>query len=224
MKKTIIRRNFLLLLFEKKAFFVWLLISLTPTILLGFYRLIEVKHNSFVASQQFISLPLCYWEIITYAGDGLIAASIVVVLVIVKNLRLAALIMSVWVIGACAVQTLKHTIYKDRLRPVEWFKKHEMQLDIPDGHEPYRTHSFPSGHTATAFGIWGMLSYHNKRPFAGFVFALITVFAAWSRIALFQHFPADVVAGGLIGTCSIFAAIWLSRKLESKFPRLLANQ
>ena len=46
---------------------------------------------------------------------------------------------------------------------------------------------------------------------------------AGHRIALFQHFPADVVAGGIIGTCSIFAAIWLARLLEKKFPQLRDN-
>jgi membrane-associated phospholipid phosphatase len=69
-----------------------------------------------------------------------------------------------------------------------------------------------------------MMAYYTRRKWPALGFAALTILAAWSRIALFQHFPADVVAGGLIGTCSIFAAIWLSRKLEEKFPRLLANQ
>ncbi len=209
---------------SRNAFVAWLFPCISLLLLLSALRIVGGKLSSFVAVQQLTDFPLFLWKFITIVGDGAFAGCMVVYFAIRKMRLISIHILLAWLIGAGVVQSLKHFVYKDRLRPVEWFQKHEIQLEIPDGHEPYRTHSFPSGHTATAFGIWGMLAYHSKRRIAGFAFAVITVLAAWSRIALFQHFPADVVAGGLIGTCSIFAALWISRKCEAKFPHLLTNQ
>jgi membrane-associated phospholipid phosphatase len=61
--------------------------------------------------------------------------------------------------------------------------------------------SFPSGHTMSAFALYGLLSfmfYKNKPKFAAFLFfpALIV---ALSRVYLVQHFVKDVFFGGLIG-------------------------
>lgn len=209
---------------KRAPFFLWLSLCFSFLLLLLVLRLRDGKSASFLLFQQHGQFPLDAWKLITYLGDGIFAAALVAFLVIKKNKALALKILLVWLIGAGIAQGLKKTVYAHRLRPAEWFKQKNMPLAIPDGHEPYRTHSFPSGHTATAFGIWGMMAYHTRRKWTAFGLAALTILAAWSRIALFQHFPADVVAGGLIGTCSIFAAIWLSRKLESKFPRLLANQ
>jgi membrane-associated phospholipid phosphatase len=208
----------------RKAFIIWLFPCFSLLLLISVLRIIKGKLASFVALQQLTDFPLFFWKFITYLGDGTIAAALVVFLVIKKNKALALRILLVWLIGAGIAQGLKNTVYAHRLRPAEWFKQMNIPLAIPDGHEPHRTHSFPSGHTSTAFGIWGMMAYYTRRKSTALGFATFTILAAWSRIALFQHFPADVVAGGLIGTCSIFAAIWLSRKLEEKFPRLLANQ
>jgi len=208
---------------KRIPFLIWLLPCLAFLSLLLAFRLNDGKIQSFLIVQQNALLPLEAWKFITYLGDGIAAAALVAFLIIKKNKELALKILLVWLIGAGIAQGLKNTIYAQRLRPVEWFKQKNLPLDIPDGHEPHRTNSFPSGHTSTAFGIWGMLAYHSRRKWMALGFALLTILAAWSRIALFQHFPADVVAGGLIGTCSIFAAMWLARLLEQKFPQLRNN-
>lgn len=206
------------------SFSIWLLLCGLFLSLLLYFRLANGKPESFLIFQQQQIFPLAALNLITYLGDGLFAAGLVLYFGLTKHKQRAVQLFLVWIIGAFAVQSLKNTVFDDRSRPAAWFEKHKLPLDIPEGYDPHRTHSFPSGHTATAFGIWGMFAYQSKRRILGFAFALLTVFAAWSRIALFQHFPADVVAGGLIGTCSIFAALWLSHKLEAKFPHLFANR
>lgn len=184
------------------------------------FRIRNGKLESFLLLQQHAKFPLETWKLITFLGDGIFAATLVAVLAIQKNKELALKILLTWLIGAGIAQGLKNTVYAHRLRPVEWFKQKNLPLAIPDGHEPHRTHSFPSGHTTTAFGIWGMMAFYTHRKRYALAFAFLAILAAWSRIALFQHFPADVVAGGLIGTCSIFAAIGLARWLEQKYPQL----
>ncbi len=206
---------------QKRApFFLWLLLCCSFLVLLLAFRIRNGKLESFLLLQQHAKFPLETWKLITFLGDGIFAATLVAVLAIQKNKELALKILLTWLIGAGIAQGLKNTVYAHRLRPIEWFKQKNLPLAIPDGHEPHRTHSFPSGHTATAFGVWGMMAYCSRRKWHALGFAALTILAAWSRIALFQHFPADVVAGGLIGTCSIFAAVWLSGQVEHKFPQL----
>jgi undecaprenyl-diphosphatase len=58
--------------------------------------------------------------------------------------------------------------------------------------------SFPSGHTATSFGVaLSLLAAHNV--FAGPALALATGIGL-SRIYLGAHYPLDVMAGALLGS------------------------
>jgi membrane-associated phospholipid phosphatase len=202
------------------GFRTWAILCFSFLTLLTALQFYLGKPYAFVLMQRALPLPVNILKVITLLGDGIVAVGIVLYLGIRKKSGLAVSILLVWTIGAGFVQGLKHTLYKERVRPVEWFKQKNLPLAIPDGHEPHRTHSFPSGHTATAFGIWGMMAFYTHRRRFALAFAFLAILAAWSRIALFQHFPSDVVAGGLIGTCSIFAAIGLARRLEQKYPQL----
>lgn len=72
--------------------------------------------------------------------------------------------------------------------------------------------SMPSGHTATAFAAaaYATTDHLFSRPDAGrgehiavaSIGTLLAGFIAGSRVQADQHFPTDVVAGGLIGTVS----------------------
>lgn len=58
-------------------------------------------------------------------------------------------------------------------------------------------HSFPSGHTATAFGTSTPLLVAGGP--AGAVVTLFSSSVAWSRLSLQQHFPSDVLVGAMLG-------------------------
>lgn len=68
-----------------------------------------------------------------------------------------------------------------------------------------RTHSFPSGHAATAFALSYALAmfYPRLRP----IVWPLAFGVALNRILTVRHFPTDVVAGAWFGYCS---AIWVS--------------
>jgi membrane-associated phospholipid phosphatase len=57
--------------------------------------------------------------------------------------------------------------------------------------------SFPSGHTALAFGVASTYACH-RRDSAGVAYGLASL-VGWSRIAEGSHWPTDVAAGAALG-------------------------
>jgi len=71
--------------------------------------------------------------------------------------------------------------------------------------------SFPSGHTVGAFGFFLLLSLYlpkSLKPFS-FLFFLLALACAYSRLYLGQHFFSDVYAGSIIGTVVTMLIFWL---------------
>ncbi len=68
-----------------------------------------------------------------------------------------------------------------------------------------RKHSFPSGHTAVAFGCAAGLIYVSRSR-RRWLWLLPAGFVGFTRLACGVHYPSDVVAGALIGSAfSLFA-------------------
>jgi len=78
--------------------------------------------------------------------------------------------------------------------------------------------SFPSGHATTAFAFAAVLAHAYPRwRWAGYVGAFLV---ALSRLYLNKHFPADALAGALLGaTVGHLAGGWLDRRLEDMQAR-----
>jgi membrane-associated phospholipid phosphatase len=61
----------------------------------------------------------------------------------------------------------------------------------------YKYHSFPSGHTGSAFAFFGVLGFAFRRW--SWVFLLLGAAIAWSRIYLNVHYFSDVIVAAVIG-------------------------
>lgn len=57
--------------------------------------------------------------------------------------------------------------------------------------------SFPSGHTMTAFAVWGSL--FAGLPVLSHAYLLIAILIGLSRIFLGLHYPTDVIVGAVLG-------------------------
>jgi undecaprenyl-diphosphatase len=80
------------------------------------------------------------------------------------------------------------------------------------------SHSFPSGHTATAFAAATVLSFCAPR-FAPAFFVLAAA-VAYSRMYVGVHFPLDVIGGIVIGvvTALLLRAAVRRRSLRAQRP------
>ena len=75
-------------------------------------------------------------------------------------------------------------------------------------------HSFPSGHTASAFAAAFALWLQNRK--LGVPALVLAAFIAFTRLYLYVHFPTDVLGGLVLGLALGFFASWLVDRLANK--------
>lgn len=73
------------------------------------------------------------------------------------------------------------------------------------------SYGMPSGHAQTAVAVWGGLAAQLKRRWVWLVALVIIALISFSRMYLGVHFPADVLAGWLVGAL----LVWAFAKWES---------
>jgi membrane-associated phospholipid phosphatase len=141
----------------------------------------------------------------TYLGDGVFFILVVVVLLIrSRAVGLAGL--GAFLLSSGVSILLKQVVFLNALRPSKYFEHagwayHTVKDVVLAGY-----HSFPSGHTISAFAMFGFLALVDDRKGRGWTWALLGALVGYSRVYLFQHFVADAFAGSLIGTASAVVA------------------
>ncbi len=90
----------------------------------------------------------------------------------------------------------------DHNRPSLYFKELGTfeQINLVEGIQLWEKYSFPSGHTMSAFAIYGILAFLFgwKKSF-GIVMLFLATLVGISRIYLVQHFLQDVFLGAILG-------------------------
>jgi len=71
--------------------------------------------------------------------------------------------------------------------------------ELPYSFELFKhSFSFPSGHSAVAFGIAYILSRRYRKM--AILWYILAILVAFSRIYLEKHYPVDIIVGAIIGT------------------------
>jgi membrane-associated phospholipid phosphatase len=144
----------------------------------------------------------------TKLGEGL------GVLLIISALLLIAArhaVLAAFVFAGTGLLTIltKQTLWPNKDRPYAFFEKDLVQT--VEGAEFFRNNSFPSGHTITAFAMFGLLALmYGKRPWVSVVCFLAAIVVAWSRMYLGQHFYEDVWVGSMIGFAGMLVIVWIN--------------
>ncbi|MEW6570872.1 MAG: glycosyltransferase family 39 protein [Nitrospirota bacterium] len=129
-----------------------------------------------------------------------------------KNALLATfLAFATILIADWSSNTLKH--FFERSRPCNELEG--VRLLVGCG----RSFSMPSNHAVNAFAF-AIPFYIFLRSRIRYVFVALAALVAFSRIYVGVHYPSDVVAGGVLGSCLAFGIVsfynWSHKRYESK--------
>jgi membrane-associated phospholipid phosphatase len=166
-----------------------------------------------ISEQRNTGLDL-FFPVITHLGDGYIFLAFSV-LALFYRLRYAIVIGLIG--GAVAASSALLKYFFGQPRPKVYFEevlyKPQLVSYVPDVelHNSW-TSSFPSGHTLAAFALYGFLAFCAPHQWQKIALFAVAFLVAASRLYLFQHFLADVVAGAAVGTAIASAAFLLQQK------------
>jgi len=141
---------------------------------------------------------------LTDLGNGWTAVAISAILLLF-NYRKALLLASAYAVTSISAQIIKYIF--DAPRPKLYFRDQLSRIHFVKGVEILSYHSFPSGHTITAFSTAVIFTYWSRNKAWGPLFLLVAILVGYSRMYLSEHFFEDVTAGSVIGV--ILTVIWL---------------
>lgn len=169
-------------------------------LLMAFLLLIVLffsKATSFLLFNYYHSTMLDnFFTYYTYLGDGIVAVLIIGVLLLCGKKVLSTRLFFSFVVSGITSQILKNIFHTPR--PKSFFI-HQSYHYFIEGITHSGFHSFPSGHTTTAFAMATTLACHFRQKILCFVFLVLAAGVGYSRIYLGQHFVEDVFAGMVLG-------------------------
>lgn len=196
--------------------------SITFIVVFALFLIIYGKKDSFVLINGFYDPKLDYFfQYVTYLGDGLIYIPIVVYCLFWNQKYLVPVIAGIII---CTILThfLKRVVFPDELRPIS-LEVEKVIIHKVEGVPVHRQHSFPSGHTSTAFTVALLLVSVMKRKIWAYILPMIAFLVGYSRVYLAQHFVTDVTVGMLIGIISAYLALLIYDRYERRLARKQAE-
>jgi membrane-associated phospholipid phosphatase len=133
---------------------------------------------------------------ITIIGDGFFSAVFSIILFFFNKRFLALMVFSSFAISGIVTQILKFFI--SEARPGLFIAQTKYPYFI-ENVTLHNFHSFPSGHSTSAFALVAILSFAIKNKNYSVLFLIMGALVGYSRIYLGQHFITDVAVGSVIG-------------------------
>lgn len=200
--KDFVSKNKVVLL----LFFVFIFISM---LLPGFFTDRIALHqilNQF--HSRFFDLFFTY---ATYLGDGILLVPIIVYFLFFRDFNYGLQLLFLSIVLLLLSQFFKHFVFDDINRPYFAFKNMGESLRLVlSKKDMHSYHSFPSGHTTTAFSLFLYFSFTIAKTLPSKVFCFfLALIAGLSRVYLSQHFLEDVVAGSFLGLFISILTFWL---------------
>ena len=171
----------------------------------------------------FLSLYSCHtvflndlMKFLTLLGTG-VAALVAVILVLFWKIRHGFSMALSTGISGLVTQALKIFVFPGHYRPVKYLGDMGITLDTVPGVHIHFYHSFPSGHTTTAFALWFGLSLIVRNMTLKVFLFILAIAVGYSRIYLGQHFPEDVIGGAVVGGLSAVLFIKMTDSWEKEW-------
>ena len=143
-----------------------------------------------------------------YAGEhGEIWIAFTLILLLCRRTRKAGLAMAIALISYLIAGDFILKPLFARPRPCDVNTAITILVNRPHGH------SFPSGHTASAFAAAFALWLQNRK--LGVPALVLAAFIAFTRLYLYVHFPTDILGGVVLGLALGALASLLADKIEA---------
>lgn len=155
-----------------------------------------------------------FFKYFTHYGDGIMWAPLGLFCFFFKRKYFIVVVAGV-LISTIIAQLLKRVVYPDELRPISYLSE-IFPVHIVDGVPMRKVHSFPSGHTTTAFAMALIMAHMINKKAWSVILIILAFLAGYSRIYLAQHFLTDIFGGMCIGIISGIVAL-LFKKGEKDF-------
>ena len=143
-----------------------------------------------------------FFQAITFLGDGIFSA-IVIVILFFRKIYYGILGTVSILLSTLVSQGLKHMVFADALRPFKFFEGTTQLYYIKD-FQVHSYFSFPSGHTSGAFTIFFLIALITRKSYMDVLCFVLAAFVGLSRMYLLQHFFIDTYFGALIGILFTF--------------------
>lgn len=153
-----------------------------------------------------------FFMYITYLGSGITAGIIAVFLLFVR-LRYSIILSVSAISSGVVVQLLKRLLFSGCERPVVYFREIAELYYVP-GIDLHTHFSFPSGHSVTAFIIFGLIAFISDREPIKISALLVSFIISYSRVYLSQHFLVDILTGSFLGMITILFFYWYFHTLK----------
>ena len=174
----------------------------------GAFQLINSNHNE-IADQVF--------KYFTHYGDGLMWVPLGIYCFFYRRKYFIAVVAGV-IISTILAQFLKRVVYPEELRPISYLSE-IFPVHVVEGVTMRKVHSFPSGHTTTAFAMALIMAYIINRKTWSVILPLLASLAGYSRVYLAQHFPTDIFAGMCIGVVSAILSLIIYKSFNKHFNK-----
>lgn len=207
--------------------FKWFLIAYIIFLLIGSVILFIIEKGDWVIflNQHMSPVLDTFFKYWTHLGDGIFVVVLIFVFLFVKY-RYTIIFMMVGAIQGILSAVLKRLVFTGSMRPKK-FLEGIYELQLVEGVAVHSYHSFPSGHTMTAFSIATFLSLIATKKHLGPILFLYALLVGFSRNYLSQHFFQDIFAGSILGVVTTYLVWkafsmkerrdWLNGSLRDKF-------
>lgn len=204
-----------LTIYHSKQFFIEISVWVLP---LFFLCLFFDKSSLFV----FVNHARISWmdgvmTFLTYLGNGWAPIVVILISLLFKQRKIACIILVSFLISSLISYLLK--VGFNEARPAAYFSDPSIVKGVPWLPLAHK-HSFPSGHTTTAFSFFMILCLTSRNRFLCFGYFIFACLVAYSRVYLGQHFVGDVLAGSIIGSFTAYMSILAFQGLQKKYPSL----
>ena len=197
---------------DKKYFKIAVAVSLVIALILFLISFIAGKEQFFLLlNANGGSVADYFFMIFTYGGDGLLWIPVLLItLFILKRKDVMPLLITDFALSTILTQLVKNILMPGAPRPAKVITD-SLLIHLVKGVEVYKSSSFPSGHTATAFCFYLLFCLLISKRwwfYAGLIYALLV---GYSRVYLAQHFPLDIAAGIIVAIISTLAALGIQK-------------